>query len=179
MDLYVDDRTRLRGLREQDAPALFELVDKNRERLRRWLPWVDTTIAERDSLNFILATHKRRQEGIGLHTAIWHDDALCGVVGFNGIVTSHRHGEIGYWIAAEFEGKGLVTASCRALVTHGFDELDLHRIAVKCSNDNHRSEAIPIRLGFTYEGTLRDYAKVGDQYESLKIYSVLRDEWVR
>ena len=54
-NLKIDNDTKLKLLEKEDAYELFALTDKNREYLRRWLPWLDTVTRVEDSLNFIQA----------------------------------------------------------------------------------------------------------------------------
>src|SRR6185436_1084270 len=63
--------------------------------------------------------------------------------------------EIGYWIATAHAGKGLATESTGALVRVGFEVERLERVEIHCDPANVRSLAIPRKLGFRHEGTLR------------------------
>lgn len=175
--LRIDDATYLRGLREQDAPELFALVDANREHLTKWLAWVPHTKTEKDILSFILSNIRRRQENTGRIFAMWHEENICGVIGFNTIDTGNQNGEIGYWISEKLVGRGIVTECARTLTGFGFEEIGLRRIHMKCATGNVRSQKVPERLGFVYEGTLRDCSKLGESFVSMKIYSMLSDEW--
>ena len=87
--------------------------------------------------------------------------------------------EIGYWIAAEHEGRGLVTRAVRALIDIGFAEWQVNRIAIRAGVENHRSRAIPERLGFTREGVERGGGRGTAGFYDLVVYSMLRDEWPR
>ena len=86
-------------------------------------------------------------------------------------------GSIGYLIAAEFEGRGLVTLAVPALLDVGFREIGLHRIEIKAGTENRRSRAIPERLGFVREGVERGSGKGASGYHDLVVYSILEDEW--
>jgi len=55
--------------------------------------------------------------------------------------------------------------------------MKLHRVEIRCDPDNLRSRAIPNRLGFTEEGTLRQVAWQYDHFLDLVVYSLLADEW--
>ena len=41
--LRVDDEIELQLLEKHHKEELYELIDQNRNHLRRWLPWVDGT----------------------------------------------------------------------------------------------------------------------------------------
>jgi ribosomal-protein-serine acetyltransferase len=81
----------------------------------------------------------------------------------------HRRAEIGYWLGREFQGHGMVTDACRAVTRHALVELGLNRVEIRCATGNAKSKAIPLRLGFTLEGVLRQ--------AELEVYSMLRSDF--
>ena len=147
----LDDDTELRLLENQHAEELFALTDQNREHLRKWLPWLDGTKSLEDSRAFITKSLIQYANNKGFPTGIWSKNTLAGVVGYNAIDWSDRTATIGYWLGAPFQGKGLMTKSCRALIGYAFNELKLNRVEIRCATKNKRSRAIPERLGFTQE----------------------------
>jgi ribosomal-protein-serine acetyltransferase len=72
-----------------------------------------------------------------------------------------------------------MTRAVRALLAMAFDGLALERIEIRCAAGNVRSQAIPKRLGFTYEGTLRSAQRLHGRSVDLRIYGLLREEWLR
>jgi ribosomal-protein-serine acetyltransferase len=164
----------LRSFGPEDAEAIFAAMDAERERLGEWLPWVHATQSSAQVGEFInrsLANEDSR-EGIGL----WVNGELAGGCGL-GVEAPMKSGEIGYWLRAKFEGTGIVTMACRALLDLGFGELGLHRIVICAGTSNLRSQAVPQRLGFTEEGVLREACKVGDRYVDVINFSMLDREW--
>ena len=89
----------------------------------------------------------------------------------------NRNAEIGYWLGAEHQGRGLVTRACAALVSYAFDTMALHRVEIYCAPDNTRSRRVPERLGFAVEGTLRDAEWLYDHYVDNVLYAMLSTEW--
>ncbi len=146
----------LRLLQPHHANALYNLTDRNRADLRRWLPWLDSTRSPDDSSAFIRSTLDTFARTGAFTCGVWHNADLCGVIGFNTLDRENRSVRIGYWLDAEHRGKGIMTACCRAMVDHAFNELGLHRIVIAVATDNHASQAIPDRLGFTKESVQRD-----------------------
>jgi len=105
-------------------------------------------------------------------------ETLAGVIDLHAVSTADASCMIGYWIASEFEGRGLITRACLALLSHCFEQLDLERAGIRCAVGNTRSNAIPRRLGFTLEGVARHAQRLHDGFVDLEIYSLLRAEWL-
>lgn len=176
--LTVNADIELRLLEVEDAEELFALVDRNREHLRHWLPWVDGTTTVEDSRQFRLQGLERFAENGSFDAGIWHKGKLAGVIGLHRIAWAERKSSIGYWLGEEFQGKGLMTMACRAILQYAFEELELNRIEIKVATGNARSGAIPERLGFTHEGVLRDDGWLYDHHVDHDVFSLLRREWL-
>jgi ribosomal-protein-serine acetyltransferase len=167
----IDDRHALRLLRPTDADELFRLTDNNRAYLRTWLPWLDSTTSVVNTQDFIRSTLQQFADNRGFVAAICYDKSIVGVIGYNQIDWQNRIGYIGYWLAQDYQGKGLMTTSCKALVGYGFEVLDLNRLVIACASENERSRAIPERLGFTHESTTRDAEWLYDRFVDHEIYA--------
>jgi ribosomal-protein-serine acetyltransferase len=167
----------IRLLEAHHAEAVFRTVDRDRARLSRWLPWVDQTRSPADTGSYIESALRRFAAGDGFDTAIWIDGEVAGGIGMHSIERRHASSSIGYWIAERHEGRGLVTGACRALLDHAFGALSLHRMEIRCEPSNRRSRAVPERLGFREEGTLREAQRIGDRRTDLVVYGMLAPEW--
>jgi ribosomal-protein-serine acetyltransferase len=174
----VDAEIMLMSLEEKHAGELFRLVDGNRAYLRQWLPWLDSNTSVTDNEEFIRRSHERFSKREGVTAGIWYKGALAGVISFVSLDMANRSGVIGYWLAAEHQGKGLATRACAALIDYGFEDLCLNRIVIRAATDNRRSLAVPQRLGFTREGVERQAEWVNDRFLDLVVFSLLRDEWL-
>jgi ribosomal-protein-serine acetyltransferase len=169
----------LRPLNLRDAGALFALVEANRERLRRWLPWPDANRSVLASRAFILQVRAQARAGTAQSFGLWWRDQLVGVAGFVWLDAPNQSAAIGYWLAQEAEGRGLMTAAVTALLRHGFRTLQLNRIEIRAGVRNRRSRAIPERLGFRHEGTLRQAERLADRFVDHAVYGLLAGEWKR
>jgi len=166
----------LRLLEERHAPAVFALVDQDREYLSEWLAWVDATKSEEDTLAFIRSALEQFAANTGITAGIWFKDRFAGVIGTHRIDWVNRKVEIGYWLGSAFQRQGIVTEACRALVRHLLGELELNRVEIRCATGNARSCAIPARLGLTHEATLRQAQLLDGKYHDLQVWSMLRKE---
>jgi ribosomal-protein-serine acetyltransferase len=175
----INADTQLRLIEDRHARELFDLTDRNRRYLRQWLPWLDSTITVEDTRQFIKDALQQFAANEGFQAGIWYRGTLAGVVGYHKIDWFNRQVEIGYWLGADYQGKGLMTESCRALVDHAFHQLRLNRVQIRCAVGNTRSCAIPERLGFTREGMLAQGEWLYDHYIDLIMYGMLASEWKR
>ncbi|MFZ5928101.1 MAG: GNAT family N-acetyltransferase [Acidobacteriota bacterium] len=163
----------------QDAEAIFSLVCANRGHLGQWLPWVESTQAAGDTRRFLQQVAANREEGRTAAYSLRLRGALAGLAGLHDIDPANGTAQIGYWLAKQYEGQGWMTRAVRALLGMAFDGLGLERIEIRCAAGNTRSQAIPRRLGFTYEGTLRSAQQLAGGRTDLRVYSLLRKEWAR
>ncbi|MFJ9468094.1 GNAT family N-acetyltransferase [Streptomyces caniferus] len=90
---------------------------------------------------------------------------------------STRSGEVGYWLDADHQGRGLVTRAVTAVLDHAFGPLGLHRVVLETTTTNARSQGVARRLGFTQEGVLREGAAHPDTRHDAVIFGLLAREW--
>ncbi len=173
----VDEDIQLCLLELRHAESVLRLVEENREYLSRWLPWALEGPALEKTEAFIRGQLEKFIQGRALPTGIWYQGELVGLISYNRIEPHLRVGEIGYWLAEAYQGRGIMTRACRALVSYGFRVLGLQRIEIRVATDNLRSRAIPERLGFRKEGVLRRSARLGDRYLDMIMYAMLEEEW--
>jgi ribosomal-protein-serine acetyltransferase len=168
----------LRRLEESDADELYGLIEANREYLARWLPWAAGLTFE-GSVEFIRTVRRQEASNDGFQAALVSEGRIVGIAGFHSVNWPHRSTTIGYWLAEAHQGRGLMSRAVRALVDHAFGVWDLHRVEIQAAVDNHRSRAIPERLGFREEGVRREAELIGDRYHDLVVYAILAPEWVQ
>lgn len=173
----IDDEVELRLIEVHHAEKLDALVEQNVEHLRPWSAWIKDERSIEDTKNFIKRNFAQMADNNGYNCGIWYRGEMAGQIGYNYLNHTDRMTEIGYWLGASFQGKGLMTKSCRALIDYGFSELNLNRIEVRCAVENKKSRAIPEKLGFKQEGILRHGEWMHDHFNDLVLYAMLKDEW--
>lgn len=169
----------LRAFVTGDAAVLFAAIERNRQWLRRWLPWLHDDYSIEDTRAFLADCVMGNASGISLTTGIWSGGIFCGAIGLHKIDLLHRNTSIGYWLDQGFSGKGIMTGACRAMVSEGFTNYRLHRIEIRCAAGNTASCAIPRRLGFHEEGLLREAEWLYDHWVDLKLFAVINDTWCK
>ncbi|GER87780.1 ribosomal-protein-serine acetyltransferase [Dictyobacter vulcani] len=175
--MKLDESLELKSVAERDARALFQLVDTNRLYLRQWLPWIDYTQTVEDELAYIRSVTMQFQDNQSISCAILYKGSIAGTISYHPIDWANRKVEIGYWLGAQFQGKGLMSAACKALTAYAFENLKLNKVEIRCATGNIRSCAIPQRLGFVEEGTIRQAEWLYDHFVDLRLYGLLVSEW--
>ena len=166
----------LRLLKEGDAQELHALIEANRAQLACWLPWAEGQRFE-DTLDFIRKTRSQASENDGFQAAIVLDGGIVGMVGYPGVDWANRSTRVGYWLGEAHQGRGIVTAAVRLLVDHALTIWQLNRVEIHASVENRHSRAIPERLGFREEGTLRQAQLVSGGYLDYVVYATLVADW--
>ncbi|GJM79047.1 hypothetical protein HMSSN139_15430 [Paenibacillus sp. HMSSN-139] len=85
--------------------------------------------------------------------------------------------EIGYYIAQDYEGRGIIRRACQEVVKYIFEDLALNRIEIRVQPENLRSRKIPESIGFAQEGTLRQAEWFIDRFVDKVVYGLLKEEW--
>ncbi len=159
-----------------DAAELTEAIAANREHLATWLPWAATQ-GFQDSVEYLDLKRLQVEANDGFEAALLVDGEIAGGVGFHRVDWVNRSTSIGYWLAADAQGRGLMTAAVAALLDYAFFEWDLHRVIIEVVVGNERSRAIPERLGFRQEAILREAKLVHGSQEDTWLYAMLAPEW--
>ncbi|CAM3067280.1 GNAT family protein [Filibacter tadaridae] len=143
------------------------------------MPWVGFTKKVSDSIEFIEGTLKQFDDNNGFQAGIWYRGELAGVIGLHGINWANKSTSIGYWLGEGFRGKGLMTTACKAIIDYCFNELGLKRIEIRTATENHKSQAIPERLGFQKEGCTRSSEFLYDRYVDHYVFGLIKEDYNR
>jgi RimJ/RimL family protein N-acetyltransferase len=173
------ERLIVRCYNPSDAAMLAESVTENVEHLKPWMPWVHSEpepfevkverlkrfrgefdLGEDFIYGIFNIEETRLLGGTGLHTRIG-DEQL----------------EIGYWIHKNHINQGLTTETTGALIKVAFEIIHVHRIEIHCDPRNLASAAIPRKLGFRHEGTLRAKTRFLDHWSDSMVWALLEDEY--
>lgn len=176
-ELKVSDRVVLQVPGEDHAQEVAALVRRNLEHLQPWMPWAVDEYSVEHATEWIRAVREVDGFPSAIGFLIREDDTIVGTIGVHDIDHASRHAKLGYWIGQDHEGKGIVTDSCRVLLGHLFEDLAFNRVQINCNVDNKRSRAIPEKLGFTFEGTLREAELLNGKFRDQAVYSLLKREW--
>jgi ribosomal-protein-serine acetyltransferase len=116
------------------------------------LPWPDETNDIADTRGFVDRANQDRARGSGIHYVIESRNILVGIAGFSIIIEESASGRLGYWLAEKWQGRGIMTRSCRALTSQALNCQGLQRVEIRCGVDNIKSRAVAERLQFRFSG---------------------------
>lgn len=167
----------LKILELKDAETVFQVVDKNRLRLKQWLGWLDYTNSVDDIKKFIQDGLDGYSEQKIFRFGIYYKNLYVGNIELQAIDYNNKKSIIGYWLADGFEGMGIMTQSVKAVLKYAFEELKLNKITLQIATGNLGSNKIAERIGFSREGTLRQNEWLYDHFVDHYIYSLLSNEW--
>ncbi|GIO21645.1 GNAT family N-acetyltransferase [Oceanobacillus sp. J11TS1] len=176
---WVNQDIMLSLLEENHAQTLFDLVKENKAYLSNWLSFPSITNNVEDSKSFIQKSLFRFVNKEGFWVGIWYKDTLVGSIGFLYFDWKVKKTEIGYWLGEAYTNKGIMTNACAAMVSYAFEELELNKVEIKTAVKNMKSAAIPKRLGFQHEGTIRADEVIRDSFHDREVYGLLKTEWAK
>jgi RimJ/RimL family protein N-acetyltransferase len=176
----VTPRLVIRCYRPADAQALETAIHASLDHLRPWMPWAH---AEPEPLEAKVQRLRAFRGKFDLDQdyvyAIFSPDEsrLVGGTGLHPRVGADAL-EIGYWIHAGEAGKGLARESTAALTRVAFEVAGVRRVEIRCDPANAASAAIPRKLGYTHEATLRGRSttETGAPRDSM-IWTLFREDY--
>lgn len=87
-----------------------------------------------------------------------------------------KSAELGYWLAEEYWGKGIMTEAVKRICREAFEKFDITRIFAEPFDYNTGSRRVLEKAGFTYEGTMRNGVYKNGRIHSYCMYSLLKEE---
>ncbi|WP_405058656.1 GNAT family N-acetyltransferase [Kribbella sp. NBC_01505] len=161
-----------------DAAALADAYTRSWDHLQRWEParpadWF-TAEGQRARLTSILEGFNR---GTAVPLLLAEDDRIVGAVTLSDIVPGpFRNAHLGYWLAAEAVGRGLMTMAVDATAELADTELKLHRLQASVFVHNAASHAVLERTGFTQIGFAPNYLYIGGRWQDSNLFQrILND----
>ena len=165
----------IREWKIEDAPNLAKAISnkKIQDNLRDGLPFPYTISDAESFITSVLSADLANS----FVWAITVDDIAVGTVGAYRKDNVHRlTAEIGYYVAEEYWGKGVMTEAVKQACKYIFDNTDIVRIFADPYHFNIGSCRVLEKAGFQFEGVLRNNAIKNGQLTDMKMYSLLRND---
>jgi ribosomal-protein-alanine N-acetyltransferase len=171
------ERLKLRELSMDDVDDIYGYAS---------IPEVSTFLlwyphkSKQDSIDFINFAKNMFEKDISI---IWgielkEEKKLIGIFDLRTAQIINGCVEIGYVISSTYWNKGYISEAIKVIIKFCFEELKLNRVEAHCDEENLGSARVMEKAGMKYEGTLREKLFVKDKYRSMKLYSILKKEYV-
>ncbi len=144
---------------------------KIQDNLRDGLPYPYTVQDGTDYISAMLSADENETFAF----AVTADGKVIGSIGVFRQGNIHRQtAELGYYIAEEYWGKGVMTEAVKQICEYVFDKSEIIRIYAEPFAHNVASCRVLEKAGFQYEGTLRSNAVKNGKVIDMKMYSLLK-----
>lgn len=168
-------RLRLREILPRDAPAWFAL--QSNPEVMRWYG-ADPMHELAQMQRLIGDCAAWRISGTAIRWGIEFQGELIGSCGFARWNRAWHNCMLGYELAPAFQQRGLMQEALSSILTHGFAEMQLHRVVAEIHHQNPASLKLVQKLGFQYEGVHREVGMWGGRWHDLDCYSLLEQDWL-
>ncbi len=170
-------RVVLRSVDLRDVDALFRIISNSREHLEKWLPWVDFVQTVENERHIVEQWIYDMQMRAAIHLCITFENRIVGLISTHQIDWMNQRTSIGYWIGNESTGKNFATEATAVLLKYLFDALSLHRVFIQAATGNAASNRVINKLGFVWEGLLRENERVKDSFLDHNIYGMTHNDF--
>jgi RimJ/RimL family protein N-acetyltransferase len=169
----------IRCYNPSDAKLLEEAVLQSLEHLKPWMPWAhNEPVSLEERTKAVQRFRGRFDLGESYVYGIFNPEEtrLLGGTGFHPRIGENQL-EIGYWIHKDFVNQGLATEVTAALTRVAFEIIHVHKVEIRCDPGNQASAAVPRKLGFVYEGTLREDTRFLEGWSDSMVWGMLESEY--
>ncbi|GHO64973.1 N-acetyltransferase [Ktedonobacter sp. SOSP1-52] len=170
------ERLQLREIQPSDIEALFATFS-DEEVMRYYGKLPHQSLAETQTWFQQLQERYTRREAIRWGIALKGEESIIGTCSFHHFGPDYHYTETGYDLNRTYWGRGIMTEAMSAVLSYGFHELAFHRIEAIIDIANEGSKNLLLKLGFAYEGMLRQRFYFNGQFEDEHYFSLLKDEW--
>ena len=173
----VTERLRLDPLRLRDAEPFFH--NRSDPAVARYQMWRPVSIEE---VREFITQQQALVPGtpgawFQLGIRLLASEALIGDAGVHLPTGQERQAEIGVTIAPEFQGKGFATEAVRALLSHLFEALRMHRVYASVDPRNLPSLRLMERIGMRREAHFRESLWFRGAWVDDLVFALLESEW--
>jgi ribosomal-protein-alanine N-acetyltransferase len=175
VDQLTGDLTSLRDFRPSDLDDYLAIAGD--DRVTAWMAFDSYDRAKAEQVLAGIVERSAQPDRPDYMQAVTRltDDR---VIGFARIAPSGTWGaKLGYAIHADHWGHGYATDAARVLVRFAFGTLGKHRVTAAIGPENEASIAVVKRLGFSYEGHLRDHVFTNGGWRDSLLFSLLEHEY--
>lgn len=175
--MIYGDNIRLRAMNKDDLPEFVTWLNDPEVALglMQYLP-----LSIHDEEDWFEQMRKQPMEKHPLMIDVKQDGEWMAVgnCGFGSLDWRVRSAEFGIVVGAkDFWDRGIGTEATELILHHGFMTLNLNRIMLRVFDINTRAKRVYEKVGFVFEGTMRQAHYHNGEYVDVHFMSVLREEW--
>ena len=161
-----------------DAPVMAALLRANREFLAPWDPQrSDDYYTDEGQRRVVEDMLRQHAAGLAVPHLIVDGARIVGRIALTAVVRGpFQSGTLGYWVAADANGRGVATAAVAAMLRTAFDELGLHRVEAGTLVHNVASQRVLHRNGFRRYGLAPRYLRIAGEWQDHVLFQRLADE---
>ena len=179
LKLIETSRLYLRPLTLEDVKDVYAYAKD--PQVSKYVTW-DTHTTQAQTQEFIQNyAFKKYAEGelepYGI--VLKRENQVIGTVGCSWQRKKDNIMSMGYALAKEYWGQGLMTEAAQALMDYVFESQKPYLIMAWCISENKASSQVMQKLGMTFEGCLRGRVFRHDKHWDMDVYSILQKEWYR
>lgn len=170
------ERLILRKMRLSDAADVYRYA-QDREVARHVLWEAHQSVWEsRAYIRFLLYQYRNGEPG-SWGIVLKETGRVVGTIGYMSYHADNATVEVGYSLAREQWGKGLMTEALDAVIGETFRVLKLHRIEAMHFTDNPASGRVMAKCGMQHEGHLRERVCCKGVFRDVEMWGILRKDW--
>ncbi|WP_051910323.1 GNAT family N-acetyltransferase [Lysinibacillus sp. BF-4] len=177
--MITGERCFIRIFKPSDADELAQFLFANKEAWSTFEPihsaYYYTAQAQRKKIiegNYL--AQRNREFTFGVFVG----DILVGHIALYSIKRMpYKSGFIGYAMAKDYVGQGIMTEAIKLVQRFAFERLELHRLEAYVAPQNLASRRVLIKTGFAEEGLLRKLLWLNGKWEDHYMYAMLRETY--
>lgn len=169
---------KLRRLEEKDAENMLEWM--NDPDIQKNFRFPAKRRDREQVLQFIRNAETRPIDGKSIHFAIVDEyDEYMGTISLKEVDMTARNAEYAISLRKKAQGRGIGSAATKEILRLAFEEFGLQRVYLNVLSGNSRAIALYEKCGFVYEGEFRNHLFLRGEYQSLKWYAMLKEEYLK
>lgn len=158
------------------ANEVFELLDSDREHLRVFLDFVDSSLDYTSQEGYIKMKLNGLANGTDRLFFIAAGEKLIGCIDLHAINTASKKAEIGYWLHSAYTKQGIVSKAVKTLCSYAFYTLDLNKLSILADTENIASNVVAQKCGFSLLGTRKEDLFMYEEYRDMNEYYLLKSD---
>lgn len=166
----------IRKWKQSDAVSLSSALNNKKvlNNLRDGLPYPYT---ENDAASYIKAMLTADQNKTFAYAVDIDGKAVGSIGAFRQDNIHSRTAELGYYLAEEYWGKGVMTEAVKQLCEKVFTQTDILRIFAEPFSDNFGSRRVLEKSGFRLEGIMKNNAYKNGKVLDMALYALTKEPY--